>query len=137
MTTTSKVFIVIALALLVASFVGATQYAAAHLSFDRRLGPPVFVVTGTPVYTPWAWIGWARRFEQSAPRVFAVAQAINFGGALVAFVPFLVAVALARGGSDSTVHGSARWAERKDLRRAGLLAPAGVVLCQTSDARYT
>jgi type IV secretion system protein VirD4 len=137
MTGTSKLCVVLALALLGASFVGATEYVAAHVAFDRRLGPPVFAVFGTPVYAPWAWIGWAQRFEQSAPRVFAVAQAINFGGAAVAFLPLLVAMAVARGASDSTVHGSARWAERKDLRRAGLLEPAGVVLCQTSDARYT
>ena len=36
----------------------------------------------------------------------------------------------------STAHGSARWADTSELARSGLLDSAGVVLCQTSDARY-
>ena len=127
----------LAAALFVGRFVGATQYAASRLSSRWRLGPPAFVVARTPVYVPWAWLKWSERLEPAAPQVFALAQAINFGGALASFAVLMAAVARMRGNAVSTTHGSARWAVTKDLRRAGLLDPGGVVLCQTADARYS
>jgi type IV secretion system protein VirD4 len=36
----------------------------------------------------------------------------------------------------STAHGSSRWATTEEIRKAGLLRDAGVVLCQTSDAEF-
>jgi type IV secretion system protein VirD4 len=131
------VLLVIAALLFIASFAGATQYAASTLSFHPRLGPPLLRLAGTPVYLPWAWVGWAARFEKVAPKVFAVAQAINFGGALAAFAILLVATAGFKGTTASTVHGSARWATSRELRKAALLDPRGVVLCQTAAARYS
>lgn len=140
MTARAKVCVLlaaVALAILVGSFVGATQYTAARLSYHPRLGPPAVAVGGARVYAPWAWIRWAQKFEERVPNVFAMAQAINYGGALAAMALFLVAVSAFKGAPDSTTHGSARWARKKDLRRAGLLEPCGVVLCQTSDASYS
>jgi type IV secretion system protein VirD4 len=141
MTTTSTrtgarlILITLAVALLVGGLVGATQYAAAALGYGRRLGPPLASVAGSRLYVPWAWLAWSDRFAPAAPRVFAVAEAITFGGALAAFALLLVA---ARGrASRSTTHGSARWADARDLEKVGLLDPRGVVLCQTADARYS
>ncbi len=126
-----------AAALLAASFVCATQYAAARLSYHRRLGPPALVLAGTPVYAPWAWLAWSERFGAAAPNVFATAQAINFGGGLASFALLLIAASRRKGSAASTAHGSARWATAKELGKAGLLDTGGVVLCQTGDARYT
>jgi len=78
----------LAAALFVGSFVAATQYAASCLSWSERLGP-------------------------AAPEIFALAQAINFVGALAAFAVLMAAVAGIRGNAVSTTHGSARWAEAK------------------------
>ena len=125
------------LRLFVGSFVGATEYAASRLPSRWRLEPPAFVVARTPVYVPWAWVEWSDRLEPAAPQVFALAQAINFVGALASFAVLMAAVAGIRGNAVSTTHGSARWAVTKDLRGAGLLDPGGVVLCQTADARYS
>jgi type IV secretion system protein VirD4 len=120
----------------VTGFAVATQYTAARLSYSRRLGAPPLVVGGTPLYAPWAWLGWAERFEPAAPSVFAAAQGIGFGGALVAVLLVAAAARLNRR-SESTAHGSARWATERELRAAGMLEPSGVVLCQTRRARYT
>ena len=136
-TTAFVVALALAAALFVGSFVGATQYAASRLSSRWRLGPPAVVIAQTPVYVPWAWLGWSQRLEAVAPEIFALAQAINFGGALASFAVLMAAVAGIRGSAVSTTHGSAHWAATKDLRRAGLLDPGGVVLCQTADARYS
>jgi hypothetical protein len=38
--------------------------------------------------------------------------------------------------APGTAHGSSRWATTQEIRTAGLLRDAGVVLCQTDDAAY-
>jgi type IV secretion system protein VirD4 len=114
--------------------VAATQYCANAFQYHPILGRAV-VIHGTPLYAPWAWIGWHRRFPRRAPRTFAAAEAITFGGGLLSLLIVLAAVTRVRQKGPSTAHGSARWATTDDLRAAGLLDGAGVVLCQTADAR--
>jgi len=128
---------IVAFGIVAAGLVVATQYSAASLRYDRRLGPPVTVVAGAPVYAPWSWLSWSARYEHAAPRVFAVAQAITFGAALAAFGLLAIAAGAFRRAEASTAHGSARWATRRELKAAGLLEPRGVVLCQTDAARYS
>lgn len=120
--------VAVAAIVLVTGFTVATQYTAARLSYSQRLGAPLIVVARTPLYAPWAWLGWSQRFDKAAPAVLAAAQGIGFGGALVA-VLFVAAAAGMKGRSGSTAHGSAHWATEKDLAAAGMLEPSGVVLC--------
>jgi type IV secretion system protein VirD4 len=120
-----------------ASLAIGTQYCAAAFHYHHGLGRPLISIFDTPVYAPWSWILWERRFPGRAPRTFGVAEAIAFGGGLVAFAMLLAAAARLRGARESTAHGSARWATHGELRHAGLLDDAGVVLCQTADARFT
>ena len=121
--------------LFVGGLSAATQYCASSFRYHPVLGRPV-IVLGTPCYAPWAWMGWEQRFQKRAPRVFAGAEAITYGGGLVSLMLVLVAAARIRGVRTSTAHGSARWATNAELREAGLLDDAGVVLCQTADARF-
>jgi len=114
--------------------VAATQYCANAFQYHPVLGRAV-VIHGTPLYAPWAWLGWHRRFPRRAPRTFAAAEAITFGGGLLSLLLVLAVASRVRQGGPSTAHGSARWATNDDLRSAGLLDDAGVVLCQTADAR--
>lgn len=88
-------------------------------------------------YVPWAWLLWAAQAEGRAPRVFAQAEAITFTGGAITFALLLVAAVKLRGAPPSTAHGSARWATRAELKAAGLLDDAGVVLCQTADAKFS
>jgi type IV secretion system protein VirD4 len=90
----------------------------------------------TWIYPPWLCTEWYERFHAQAPRVFSVVEMIFFLGGLLAFLLFLGAINVLKGKPRSTAHGSARWATETDLRKVGLLDQAGVVLCQTKDARY-
>jgi type IV secretion system protein VirD4 len=119
------------------ALVGATQYAAAELAYHRALGSPLARIGSVSLYAPWACMDWYKRFHARAPKVFDVVQAMAFGGGLVSFLLFMIGISRLRGRPASTAHGSARWAAPADLRKVGLLDQAGVVLCQTNDARYT
>jgi type IV secretion system protein VirD4 len=135
-----KMFLILAaLAAIVAlgAFTGATQYAASALGYQPALGEPVVRVGASALYWPWSCADWYQRYHLRAPAIFEVVQAIALAGGVVALLLFFVALSQVRGRPASTAHGSARWASEADLRKVGLLDQAGVVLCQTQDARYT
>jgi type IV secretion system protein VirD4 len=114
-----------------------TQHCAAAFQYHPGLGRPLIAVAGTRLYTPWSWIAWSRRFPGRAPHTFGVAELLAFVGGLLALGIVLAAIARLRAGPASTAHGSARWATGRELREMGLLDDAGVVLCQTDDARFS
>ncbi|HFH3909429.1 TPA: conjugal transfer protein TraG [Pseudomonas aeruginosa] len=107
----------------------ATQWTAAALGYQVRLGPPWFDLFGTPVYHPWRLFEWWFSFDAYAPHVFDMGGAIAGGSGLVAVV---VAIAMSvwrsRQARLVTTYGSARWAEADDIRKAGLTQPAGIFL---------
>jgi type IV secretion system protein VirD4 len=79
------------------------------------------------VYQPFAWTVWGWRYCTSRdPRVkqpLFCGEMIAFGGSLVtAFLFFLLANRRAKTLSENAqdIHGSARWAERKDIHATGL-----------------
>ena len=49
---------------------GATQWTAAQLGYQLRLGTPWFDFLGLPIYHPWRIFEWWYWFEAYAPRVF-------------------------------------------------------------------
>jgi type IV secretion system protein VirD4 len=123
---------VIAVALIIlASVWGATQWTAAALAFQPELGAPWFGLMGHPVYRPWDLFWWWFSFDAYAPHIFDTAGLIAVSGGFVAIV---VAIAMSvwrgRERSNATTYGSARWAKRREIKRAGLLADKGVVLGQ-------
>src|SRR5688572_19298794 len=89
---------IVALAVFGAALGAGTQYCASSFRYHAALGSPLVTVSGTRIYAPWAWLGWARRFGARAPRTFAAAEALAFGGGVVAFMIVLVALARVRGG---------------------------------------
>jgi type IV secretion system protein VirD4 len=134
-----RLLLALALVALVATvfgFIAATQYAASALHYQRALGSPLGTVAGVRFYAPWSWLGWDSDYSSYAPAIFRTASAIGWLS-LVAWLPVvLYGVISARRQPTSTAHGSARWADTPELAKSGLLGSAGVVLCQTSDARY-
>jgi type IV secretion system protein VirD4 len=135
-----KVVLVFAIASLVvtaAAFIAATQYVAVSLAHQPRLGPPLAELLGFRFYVPWSWLSWDADYEHYAPAVFETAKWICFIPTGAVLLP-LVGLSLvgAKTQSRSTAHGSARWATARELAAAGLCSGGGVVLCQTSDARY-
>ncbi|MBM9400847.1 conjugal transfer protein TraG [Gluconacetobacter azotocaptans] len=114
----------------VAAWWTATQWVAWHLDYQPELGPPWMVVAGRwPVYAPFLFAWWWYEFDAYAPRIFTEGAWIAGSGGILAF---LAAVALsirrARERKRTATYGSARWAERRDIERAGLLGEDGVVL---------
>ena len=113
----------------------ATQWTAASLGHQPQLGPPWTVLFGEPVYEPWRFFLWWFQFEAYAPAIFdrggMIAGAGGFAGALAAIVG---SVWRARQAKLVTTYGSARWATSRDLKRSGLLRPAGVFLGRAEDS---
>ena len=122
-----QVFLVCGVAL---GFVwAATQWAAWKLGFQAGLGHPWFVLLGWPIYAPPAFFWWWFAYDAYARPIFVEAAYIAASGGFAAVV---VAIALsvwrAREVKRLTTFGSARWAETRDVRRAGLVGHDGVLL---------
>ncbi|WCM26286.1 conjugal transfer protein TraG [Sphingomonas sp. QA11] len=123
-------------AIIVASIWFATQWAAASLAYQPALGTPWFRLGGTPVYAPWSIFPWWFHFDAYAPVVFDEAGGIAAGSGIVACGAAIGgSVWRARRQRNVTTYGSARWANPRDIRAAGLAADAGVFLGRAT-SRY-
>ncbi|WP_398494384.1 conjugal transfer protein TraG [Variovorax sp.] len=118
---------------------GATQWTAAALGHQPRLGQAWFELRSEPVYLPWKLFEWWYFYDAYAPHVFDIGGAIAAGGGLLsAVVAVAMAVWRSRLARRVTTYGSARWAEEAELEHAGLLRPVGVFLGRLPgrDARH-
>lgn len=116
---------------------GITQYLAYLLGYQSMLGHPLFVIKGYPVYAPWSWAIWDIRYHAYAPKIFSRALLITYISFFsMFFFMLLLAAYRMRSGKRSGAYGTARWARTNELQRFGLCADAGVVLAQSSDARF-
>ena len=107
----------------------ATQWTAFRLGFQPQLGAPWFELAGWPVYYPPAFFWWWFSFDAYAPAIFVEGGIIAVsGGFLVIAAAILMSIIRAREARNVATYGSARWAEDKEIRSAGLLGPDGVVL---------
>ncbi len=115
--------------IILASVWAATQWTASALGFQPELGSPWFLALGYPVYRPYDLFWWWFSYDAYAPEVFDKGGMIATSGGFVAIV---VAIAMSvwrgRENSNAKTYGSARWAERADIKRIGLLSETGVVL---------
>ena len=123
--------IAVVFGIVIAGVWSATQWTAAALGYQLRLGSPWFDFFGTPVYHPWKLFEWWFFFGAYAPEVFDIGGAIAGGSGLVAV---LVAIGMSiwrsRQARRVTTYGSARWADARDIHKAGLTRPVGVFLGQ-------
>jgi len=107
----------------------ATEWTAWQLAFQPQLGRPWFMLFGWPIYQPPAFLWWWFAYDAYAHDIFVTSGFIAGAGGVGAFV---VAVAMsvwrAREAKKVTTYGSARWAEAREIKRAGLLHPDGVLL---------
>ncbi|HYM02631.1 MAG TPA: conjugal transfer protein TraG [Stellaceae bacterium] len=107
----------------------ATEWTAWQLAFQPQLGRPWFTLFGWPIYQPPAFFWWWFAYDAYAHEIFVTGGFIAGAGGVAAFV---VAVAMsvwrAREVKKVTTYGSACWAETREIKRAGLLHPDGVLL---------
>jgi type IV secretion system protein VirD4 len=114
----------------------ATEWTAWRLAFQPQLGPVWFVIARTPIYQPLALFVWWLKFDAYAPKIFLQGGGIAASGGIAAmFIAILLSVWRAKEAQHVTTYGSARWADRKEIRRTGLFGPDGVVL-GSLDGRY-
>jgi type IV secretion system protein VirD4 len=107
----------------------ATEWTAWRLAFQPQLGPAWFVIGRWPVYQPLAFFIWWFKFDAYAPKIFIEGGGIAASGGIAAMaVAIILSVWRAKEAQNVTTYGSARWADTKEVRRAGLLGPDGVVL---------
>jgi len=89
----------------------ATEWTAAQLGFQQRLGAPWFQVLKFPVYLPWRFAEWWYVYESYAPDIFTRGGEIAASsGLLAAFSAVLGSVWRARQSKLVATYGSARWA---------------------------
>ncbi|MCE8005777.1 conjugal transfer protein TraG [Aestuariivita sp.] len=107
----------------------ATQWTALRLGFQPQLGTPWFELFGWPIYHPPAFFWWWYAFDAYAPPIFIEGALIAASGGFMAVgVAIFMSVLRAREASEVDTYGSARWANQKDVKNAGLFDPSGVVL---------
>lgn len=107
----------------------ATQWVAFRLGFQPQLGNPWFDLFGLPVYYPPAFFWWWFSFDAYAPAIFVEGGIIAVSGGFLAIAAAIfMSIIRAREARNVATYGSARWAENKEIRSAGLLGPDGVLL---------
>src|SRR6478672_1192540 len=107
----------------------ATEWTAWRLAFQPQLGPAWFAIGRWPIYQPVAFFIWWFKFDAYAPVIFMQGAGIAASGGIAAMaVAIILSVWRAKEAQNVTTYGSARWADIKEVRRAGLMGPDGVVL---------
>ncbi|MDU0956252.1 MAG: conjugal transfer protein TraG [Bradyrhizobium sp.] len=114
----------------------ATEWTAWWLGFQPQLGPAWFMIGPWPMYQPLALFIWWFKFDAYAPTIFLQGGCIAASGGIAAMaVTMILSVWRAKEAQHVTTYGSAQWADAREVRRAGLLGPDGVVLGRLGD-RY-
>ncbi|WP_262047342.1 conjugal transfer protein TraG [Bradyrhizobium sp. Bra78] len=108
---------------------GATQWTAWRLGFQPELGQPWFELAGMPVYYPPVFFWWWYIYDAYAPQVFVEGACIAASGSFISIAAAIgMSVWRAREAKNVATYGSARWAEPREVKTAGLLGADGVVL---------
>jgi type IV secretion system protein VirD4 len=107
----------------------ATQWAAARLGYQSELGNAWFSIFHVKIYYPWRLFEWWYAFDAYAPSIFNRAGIIAAGGGFLGIITAVIgSLWRARQTKLVTTYGSSRWANRKEISRAGLFHACGVFL---------
>lgn len=108
---------------------GATQWTAWRLGFQPELGRPWFEFAGMPVYYPPVFFWWWYIYDAYAPQVFVEGAYIAASGSFISIAAAIgMSVWRAREANNVETYGSARWAQPREVKAAGLVGADGVVL---------
>lgn len=96
-----------------------TQELAAAVEYSALLGAPLLIIDNKiPIYTPWKYVEWYFEFGKVIPKVFDQTSIWVY---VSTFIAFIAAGLVARKPKSFTSHGTATWADEKDIVNAGLL----------------
>lgn len=110
-----------------------TQWVAFQFAYDPYLGSPWFTLFGLNVYYPWRLFEWWFAFGAYDSATFTKGGMFAASsGILATFFAILSSVWRGRVASHLTTYGSSRWANAKDVAKAGMIRPQGVFLGQHS-----
>ena len=120
----------LAIIFLVGGFQVATQYFAHKFNYQPQLGAHF-----NHIYEPWAILVWADKWYDNYPAIFDMAASIGvlFSGIGLILVLIIKMVLANSSKTNQGSHGSARWADKKDIEKAGLLTTSKN---KNSDAVY-
>jgi type IV secretion system protein VirD4 len=116
--TTGRAIPILALLFLIGGLQAATQLCAHDLGYDRGLGWQT-----NHIYPFWAIVQWAYHWYGYYPAIFMRAGGLGIAVSGLGLIVLVVAKMVLANSSKSNkyLHGSARWANIKDIRGAGLL----------------
>ena len=109
--------------------VAATEYIAKAFDFASALGEPLLRIKGWALYQPFCWFLWSVRYNKThiefVRHTLIVAACIVVAGCALTLVAIMIAnvrrTKLALKGNED-LKGSARWANKEDLVKSGVLA---------------
>lgn len=118
--------------------IGATQYLAKLFSYHPALGQPLY----EHYYQPFDWIMWSIRFQMYYPDHFKSLYIIMFIVLVGLFGIFIVfrLIGMRKPKQHADVHGTAHWADDKEVEESGVLQSEGVYVGawkdKNDDLRY-
>ena len=114
----SKIIPALAVVALGAGLQASTQYFAYHFKYQSVLGRNI-----DQIYPPWSILTWASKWYSHYPDAFMRAGSIGVVVAGVGLIGLAVVKMVMANSSkvNEYLHGSARWANIKDIRAAGLI----------------
>ncbi len=101
----------------------ATQWAASQFP-GRNLGSHL-TIRGLAIYPPWSLISWLRKWHYESPRIYPTVVAIVAAHCIVATVILLFVSVQS---PSVRPMGTDRWANLRDIKRAGLATSRGTVI---------
>ena len=101
-----------------------TQYIAHKLNYNSQLGG------FNQIYWPWAWFFWENDLGEKLRQLFKEAKSIGFLVFTILFVFFATFMMLRQGRQKGiqNLHGSARFATKKEIENMGILENTGVYI---------
>ena len=92
---------------------------AALFDYHAVLGQPAVVLAGQPLYWPWKLLEWGSEYQhyEEVTRIVDQTYLMGVGVPLVLFIIYMASQQGLKGRED--LHGSARWAEFKDIEGMG------------------
>lgn len=118
----------------------ATQMTAAALGYHKQLGQPVARWHGSPLYGPWQYGIWYLRWGQSDTAWGAIIHGnlryILSGWALGMLGVIACKWQSKRAATASTIHGSGRWATKREIHNAGLNGSGNSIILGAAYGHY-